>query len=248
MKKFFLTGISFIILALIVFLYKENIVGAKNIPEEIKSSAVYAYVPKGAVLYDRIDGKSIDLILSESKVEILQDKSEKWYFVRYKNKTGWVKGVTLLIPKDRSTNTAKLSDEFIEDYANRSFKSETRHFIWVDIDRQYIYVLNKDENKWAIEKRIICATGKNVTPTIRGDFKIGDKGEWFYSERLGSGAKYWVRISGSYLFHSVAMDKEKKIIDGIVGQRRSSGCVRMKVEDAKWFYENIEKGSNVWIY
>ena len=59
---------------------------------------------------------------------------------------------------------------------------------------------------------------------------------------------YWSRFNGSYLFHSVAMDKDKNITDNILGKRRSSGCVRMSVDDAKWFFENIEAGTKVWIY
>ncbi|MBR1444345.1 MAG: L,D-transpeptidase family protein [Firmicutes bacterium] len=39
------------------------------------------------------------------------------------------------------------------------------------------------------------------------------------------------------------MDINGNVTDGIVGEKRSSGCVRMKVDDAKWFFDNIEEKS-----
>lgn len=247
-KRYVLMSFGIIMAVSALLITKKEMVDANTIPSVIKSSAVYALVPQGAVIYDAVDGKAVNLILSGQKVEILQDRSEKWYYVKFKNQTGWVKGSALDIPGDMATNTSKLSDKVIIDYANSSLKSKTEHFVWVDIDRQYVYILKGKNGDWSIEKRIVCATGRNKTPTVRGSFEIGDKGNWFYTERLKSGAMYWVRFNGSYLFHSVAMDKDKNVTDNVLGQRRSSGCVRMSIDDAKWFSENIERGTSVWIY
>lgn len=247
-KGVILFGVGFIIAVSSLFIIRNEIAGANTIPSVIRSSEVIADVPKGAVLYDNIEGKAVNLILSGQKVEILKDRGGEWYYVKYKEQKGWVKAVTLDIPPDRSTNTSVLSDSVILDYANRELESKTNHFVWVDIDRQRIYVLKGEKGNWSIEKRIVCATGRNKTPTVRGTFETGDRGQWFYSERLNSGAMYWVRFDGSYLFHSVAMDKDKNITDNVLGKRRSSGCVRMSVEDAKWFFENIEAGTGVWVY
>ena len=247
-KGVLLLGFGFIMAVSALFVIRNEIADANTIPSVIKSSAVIADVPKGAVLYDDIDGKAVNLILSGQNVEILKDRGGEWYYVKYKSQKGWVKAVALNIPRDISTNTSVLSDDVILDYANSQLKSKTEHFVWVDIDRQRVYVLKGGNGNWSIEKRIVCATGVNKTPTVRGTFEIGDRGQWFYSERLKSGAMYWVRFDGSYLFHSVAMDKDKNITDNVLGKRRSSGCVRMSVEDAKWFYENIEAGTGVWVY
>lgn len=247
-KKFVLLSFGIIIVVSILLIIKKEVADANTIPSVIRPSAVFATVPNGAVLYDNIEGNAVNLILSGSKVEVLKDRGEEWYYIRYKNRLGWVKAVSLNIPPDRSTNTARLADSVITEYANKEFVSKTNHFVWVDIDRQTIYVLKGQKGSWQIEKRIVCATGRNKTPTIRGVFEISDRGEWFYSERLKSGAMYWVRFNGSYLFHSVAMDKNKKITDDVLGKRRSSGCVRMNVDDAKWFFDNIEKDTRVWVY
>ncbi len=244
---FFCCGTFFIITAAAVAVFNIVKIHAEETPSFIKSSAVFASVPRGAVMYESIDGKAINMIVSGNKVEILKDRGTKWYYVRAGNRMGWVKAQTLDIPRDRPADTSVLSNNIIEDYANNNIASETRHFVWVDIDRQRIYVLKGEKGNWKLEKCIVCTTGANKSPTTRGHFKISDRGTWFYSERLGSGAMYWVRFNDSYLFHSVAMDRNKNVTDPTLGQKHSSGCVRMSVENAKWFYENIEEKTSVWI-
>lgn len=218
---------------------------ADSIPQQLMPSPVYATLPRGSVLYDSLGGKAVDLLLSGSKVEIIKDRSRQWYYVRFKNKLGWVKKDALNIPNDTLADKSIVPESIITNYANNNLKSKTAHFVWVDIARQKVYVLKDNNGSWKVEKTIVCSTGKNISPTLRGRFETGDKGEWFYSERLGSGAKYWVRYKDSYLFHSVAMDNNQRIIDPTLGQKSSNGCVRMSVDDAKWFYENIERGTPV---
>lgn len=227
-----------------VFLIMKNIRGQQG---NIKASAVYGRVMGATVVYDKIDGTQTDVIEKNSVVEILKDRSERWYYVGYSNKKGWIRSCNLYIEPDPKTNACRLTTKEIESFSDEYFKSNTDYCVWVDIDRQRVYVL-KNNNGWCLERTIICATGKNKTPTVRGFFKIGDRGKWFYSERLNSGAKYWVRFSDSYLFHSVAMNKQGEIIDPVLGQRRSSGCVRMGVEDAEWFYNNIPVDTTVFVF
>lgn len=247
-RGYIFAGAGLIAVSLLIVILRNTYVRADTVPNILRPSAVTAVVPKGAVVYDTADGKAVDLIVSGSKVEILRDIGAQWYYIRHKNSMGWVKGICLDIPPDRPTNTAQLSDKVITDYANSALESKTPHFVWVDIDRQTVYVLKGAKGSWELEKRIVCSTGRNKTPTTRGNFETGDKGEWFYSERLKSGARYWMRFNGSYLFHSVAMDRNRNITDPTLGTKSSSGCVRMSVEDAEWFYNNIERNTAVWVF
>lgn len=249
MRKIYLYLCLFTITALfsfyIFFSDSSKLILADNMPSDLVPSPVYALLPKGSVLYDNCNGNAIDMLLSGSRVEIIKDRSRQWYYIRYKNKFGWVKGESLSIPSDTRADCSSIDQNNFINYANSNLKSPTNHYVWVDISRQKVYILNKKNNKWYIEKTIICSTGKNTSPSLRGEYNIGDRGEWFYSERLGSGAKYWVRYNGSYLFHSVAMDKNKRIIDPTLGQKSSNGCIRLSVGDAQWFYNNIEKNTSV---
>ena len=214
----------------------------------IVSSPVYAFTRySGAMFSDEGLSKAVDYIAYGDRVEILKDRSRQVYYIRHGSRLGWVKGDILDIPDDPPTLADPLSTEEIEGYAAAMrFKSDTPYFVWVDIARQRTYVLKYDENNvLRLEKTIVCATGKNESPTTRGYFTVSDRGESFYNQVLGSGARYWVRFNGSYLFHSIALNEDGSVKDDTLGVRRSDGCVRMSMEDSRWFYENIPYGTGV---
>lgn len=256
--------ISACVLGAVLLLNKQNIKAEEtsaafakqssvDVISMVKSSAVFAEVIMDSPLYSEKEekGRMIGEIHSGAMVEILQDYSTNWYFVK-QNLTadvGWVKAECLKIPPDTKANKELMTEPQLEEYVNKmEFASDTRHLIFTDIDRQQTHVFKGSKGRWKLEKSFLCATGKNESPTTRGTFRTSDRGIWFYTERLGSGAKYWVRFNGAYLFHSVAMDKDKNIIDCVLGEKRSSGCVRLTVDDAKWIYENIPADTTVVIY
>lgn len=130
-------------------------------------------------------------------------------------------------------------------------ENNTTVIVSIEAQRTYVYVNNN------LEKTFICSTGllDNDNNTPLGDFIINEsgvkRGEWFFSKKYAEGAKYWVGfIGGVYLFHSVPMDENKKIIEAEaakLGQPASHGCIRLSVEDAYWFYKNIPDGANLHI-
>lgn len=115
----------------------------------------------------------------------------------------------------------------------------------VSIDEQRTYVYKKGE----LVKKMVCSTGlidgDNDTPL--GDYIINESGQKrgtsFFSKRFGEGARWWVGfIGGVYLFHSVPIDAAGNIIPEEaekLGQPASHGCVRLSMEDAKWFYDTV---------
>ena len=183
-------------------------------------------------------------------VEIIQDRSAKWYNVRNVKTMheGWTLRENLSIPEDEGANKLKLAVDEIEGYVNSGgYESESNFFVLTDVDRQITYVLTGKAGEWKFIREIVCSTGKNESPTTRGSFVIDARGKWFFSKRLGSGAKFWVRFNGAYLFHSIPMDEKKQVIDDILGERRSSGCVRMSLDDAEWFFDTIPDKTSVLI-
>ena len=218
----------------------------------VKPYPVIGIVLDNDFLYENDNNNSLKIkdIEKASEIEILMDRSEKWYFVKEmeSGKCGWIYFDKIFIPKDSESNKNLMSKYEKEVFANiLNFNSSSNWFIWVDIDRQVVNVFKKNNDQWNIYKEFECSSGKNASPTTRGFYKISEKGEWFYSDRLGSGARYWVRFNGSYLFHSFPMDREKNIIDYVLGERRSSGCVRLSVENAKWIFDNISENTTVFI-
>ncbi len=222
-----------------------------NIKKMVKPAKVCAIISKDCEYFDNINTlRPIGILKANTKVEILQDKGFKYYLVKEDESSlgKWINGKYLIIPEDEKTDTSKMSDDELESYANiMGFKSKTPYFIWVDINRQLTHVFISEKNNWKLKKTFICSTGKNISPTTRGEFEISDRGEWFYSERLKSGAKYYIRFNNSYLFHSVAMDRNQNITDPVLGIRHSSGCVRLSVNDIKYLYDTIPEKTKVFI-
>lgn len=125
--------------------------------------------------------------------------------------------------------------------------------ILVDISDQRVYV-----GQWTgagytkLVKTFICSTGKNETPTPLGTYQAGGKagGEWYYFKDFNCYAKWAYRIVGGILFHSVVYSSSKQLRRSTVsnlGRKASHGCVRLKVEDAKWIYDNCARGTTVYI-
>ena len=69
--------------------------------------------------------------------------------------------------------------------------------------------------------------------------------------KIQEGGFYWVRITGNFLIHSLPRDKDNKIIEEELkrlGIPASHGCVRLRDEEAKWFYDTIPSGTLVIIH
>lgn len=255
MKTLYKTFLIFLCFSLTAFVIWERdsfvLAENKDFSDEIISLPVIAKINQDCDIFFDMELKNVIKNIKKGvNVEIFKDRGTKVYLVKndeYKVK-GWLKGEFLDIPDDPEVNTNYLKESTVEKFINdKGISSNTKYLIFTNIDRQLTYILEGKTGNWKVIKTIKCATGRNISPTTKGLFKITDRGQWFYSDRLGSGAKYWLRFNGSYLFHSVAMDKNKNVIDNVVGKRRSSGCVRMLIEDIKWVYENIPYETTVFI-
>lgn len=133
------------------------------------------------------------------------------------------------------------------DTAKPSNNKKPDYRIEVDISEQKVRVFDND----TLFRTFTVSTGENDSTPL-GDFTIQNRGEWFFSEKYQEGGMWWVSFKdwGIYLFHSVPMDRHKNIIQkeaDKLGSAASHGCVRMRVEDAKWIYDNIPEGTPVHI-
>lgn len=124
---------------------------------------------------------------------------------------------------------------------------QNKYRIDVSISEQKVRIYDND----TLIKEWTVSTGKNNSTPV-GDFTIQNRGEWFFSEKYQEGAMWWVSFKdwGIYLFHSVPMDRNKNIIQeeaDKLGSPASHGCIRLRVEHAKWIYDNIPEGTPVHI-
>ncbi|MCB2310242.1 Ig-like domain-containing protein [Clostridium tagluense] len=220
-----------------------------NYNDLVKASPVIATISRDSDLYAQMSTKSNKLALAKKgvKVEVIKDSGYKWYYIKTNvGKYGWVEADSLIIPNDPKTNTVRLSTAQLEGYVNvKSFKSNTKYFMWVDLNRQIVNVFQGTEGKYKLLKTMSCATGRNISPTVRGTFAIQNRGASFF--KGSSGAKNWVAWNEQYLFHSIIMDANGNVKDYTLGKRASAGCIRLSINDSKWVYDNMPNGTAVWV-
>ena len=141
---------------------------------------------------------------------------------------------------DAETRQALFSDDAVEN--RRPYRVE------VDISRQRVYVFElRDDGEYEQTHEFICSTGVgNSTP--RGVFLNGFPANyWHHFEKFDCWAKYSFEIEGDIMFHSVifnANDESTVRMNSVyaLGSKASHGCIRLKVEDAKWLFEHCKRG------
>ena len=129
---------------------------------------------------------------------------------------------------------------------------EMPYYIKVNNQANTVTVYKKDsKGKYTVPiKAMICSIG-DATPES-GVYKMSIRYTW----RLLQGnvyGQYACKITGNILFHSVPYTKQDKSAlewweYDKLGTKASLGCIRLKVEDAKWIYENCKSGTQVEFY
>ncbi len=119
--------------------------------------------------------------------------------------------------------------------------------VHVSLADQRVYVMSGS----TVIYTMICSTGVgDSTPT--GTFQVQNRGASFFNGSEGLGANYWVSWKnwGEYLFHSVPVDEngEYVVSEALkLGQKASTGCIRLTVDDAKWLYDGLPENTTVTI-
>lgn len=128
----------------------------------------------------------------------------------------------------------------------QQFGSRTSYFLAVDTSNCFVGVYTGSAGNWSCIYRFQCSPGKPSTPTVKGLYTVGSRG---YSFGSGYTCYYWTQFYHDYLFHSVLYDQGTfRIQDGRLGQQLSHGCVRLAIDHAKWIYDTIPTGTQVYVY
>lgn len=138
--------------------------------------------------------------------------------------------------------------------SNNTKKDSTpTYYIKVNYGAQVVNIYKKDDagNYTVPVKAMICSTG-TATPTS-GVYSIPARWEWLRLQGYVWG-HYSTQIKGNILFHSVPYLEKGNPASleyweyDKLGTYASAGCVRLKVIDAKWIYDNCGKGTKVEFY
>ena len=126
--------------------------------------------------------------------------------------------------------------------------SRTKYLVYVDKKGKYVNVYKGKAKHWTLKKRVRCSIGAPGTPTPSGTFRMCSK---VYHFGEGKGYTCWYAsgfIGTTYLMHAVVCYRGTKTpSDGRLGLAISHGCVRMKMSNAKWIYDNVPIGTTVLI-
>ena len=119
----------------------------------------------------------------------------------------------------------------------------------VDVSDQRVYVMEWTGSAYEGPIHTFkCATGTKENPTPLGTYQASGKTgeEWYYFKDFGCWAKWAYHIVGGVLFHSnTVMEPKGNPSDSGLGYRASHGCIRLKVKEAKWIYDNCPEGTTV---
>lgn len=130
------------------------------------------------------------------------------------------------------------------------------YYIIVDVSNQITTVYDTADDH--VVRQMICSTGRHDATPL-GTFimperqRTRERSEWYTFQAFDIVAKYATRIVGNFLFHSVlytSMDDDALDVEEAakLGRVASHGCIRLRVEDAKYIAENCLAGTAVYVY
>ena len=125
--------------------------------------------------------------------------------------------------------------------------SEASSPLWIQVTLADQNVTVFDSENRVVES-FVCSSGEEGSETPKGTYRIQERGESFFSKTYQEGAYYWTQFQGDFLFHSIPFDKNKEIKTqeaGKLGTKASHGCIRLSIENAKWIYDHIPRGTKV---
>ncbi len=133
--------------------------------------------------------------------------------------------------------------------------SPVPYFVEVDVNNQLVKVFSRDEKSefTNLERVFWCSTGTTSFPSEVGIHVLtGRNARHALFPTWGNAtARWWTRITPEIAFHSILFSSSGAVSMKSVnrlGNRASHGCIRLSMADAKWVYDNIGKGVEVWIH
>lgn len=143
--------------------------------------------------------------------------------------------------EDTEYTSNMIMESLTQDNINTfNIESKTEYLLYVNLATQKTDIFQGSANNWNLIKSFSCSTGIAGEETPKGVYSIQTRGDWFFSDEYQQGGKYWVQFMGDYLFHSLPFNEDQsQIVDETLGTPASHGCIRLKVEESKWLYDNI---------
>ncbi len=186
-------------------------------------------------------------------------KGDKYYFSTAKKTLGRAKTGNVTIGGKKYTFSKKgklITNKSIMKNKAAKIDSPTEYLVLVNKRTHKVGVFKGKVGDWKLVKYWTCTVGAPGTPTPSGTFLMGPtpKGSPFHKLYDDSAAVRWwyaTRITSGYYFHSVLYSQARKpvrIVNPRLGANISHGCIRLKIENAKWIYDTIPEKTKCVIY
>ena len=130
------------------------------------------------------------------------------------------------------------------------------YYIEVDIVNQIVTIYNTSDG--SIARQMLTSSGMNNSTPV-GTFYMIEKGrasersEWTWFQQYQCYVKYATRIYKGYMFHSLPFakkDESTMLAEAVeqFGTPTSHGCMRLRVDDARFIAKQCQVGTMVRIY
>ena len=183
----------------------------------------------------------------------------KYYFNPQKG-ANYGKAVTTSIKINGQTYNFAKNGRYISSAATmlkkaNALSSRTGYLVLVNKSTHKVGIFTGKKGNWKMIKYYTCTIGAPATPTPTGTFTLGpSRGMPYHQLYFDSGwVRCWYasRIIGGYNFHSVLYTQASRpvaISDPRLGYNLSHGCIRLHINNAKWFYNHVPSGTKCVIY
>lgn len=129
----------------------------------------------------------------------------------------------------------------------QGLNSASNLLIAADTDNCVVGIYEGSQGNWRPIHYFACSPGAWGSPSRKGIFTVGDKGYAFGTNVYT--CYYYTQYSGDFLFHSILYNAGTRVVqDGRLGMHLSHGCIRLAIENAKWIYDNVPRGSRVLVF
>lgn len=131
----------------------------------------------------------------------------------------------------------------------KNMSSSTNWLIICDTKTCRVGIFKGSKGNWTMQKYWLAGVGAYGSPTVKGTFTTQSHVYVFGTEK-GYNCWYATQFYGNYLFHSevYSIGSKSNITSSGLGTHVSHGCVRLKLSNAKWLYNNVPLGTKVKVY
>ena len=146
----------------------------------------------------------------------------------------------------------------VMDNKAQGYSSNTNYLILVDKSTYTVRIYKGSKGSWSRIKSWDCTHGGSNTPNgvwVIDDHVTKRDATWGWADFDYSSAAFACHISAGNYFHTILFEKgtrgnpyNQPIRDGNLRRNYSNGCIRLKIENAEWVWDNIPFGTKVVVY